>query len=69
MNEYEFEEEKIKKSATFVNDDQRTFWELFSYGAKEGEDRTFFTGNIQVMSNFMEIEMEKNNNFDRENIR
>ena len=69
MNEYDFEEEKPKKGKTFVDEDQKTFWDCFSYGSKDGEERTFFTGNIQAMSNFMSMERERERNFDRENIR
>ena len=66
MSEYDYGYEE-NKSKTFVNDDQKTFWDAFSSGAKEGEERTFFTGNIQTMSNFMQIERqrEKENKLER----
>ncbi len=57
MNEYDYGEFEKKKD--FKNEDQRTFWEAFSKGAKDGEERTFFTGNIQAISGFMSYEREK----------
>ena len=60
MKECDYEEiveQSTKK--TFANEDQKTFWEAFSQGAKDGEERTFFTGNIQAMSNYLGIERER----------
>ena len=64
MSEYDYGYEEKKK--TFVNDDQKTFWEAFSSGAKEGETRTFFTGNIQTISNYMQMERERNKDLNKE---
>lgn len=64
MNEYDYGYCEEKKK-TFVNEDQKTFWEAFSKGAKEGEKRDFFTGNIQAISAFMGMERER----EKDNIR
>ena len=63
MNEYDYGE--VEKKKDFVSDDQKTFWEVFSRGAKEGEERTFFTGNIQAISSYMSYEREKTNTRER----
>jgi len=65
MNEYDYGYVEEKKK-TFVDEDQRSFWEAFSKGAKEGEKRDFFTGNIQVMSAYMSMERERENKNTRE---
>lgn len=60
MSEYDYEGfVETKKEKTFVNDDQRAFWEAFSSGAKDGEKRTLFTGSIQTISGFMSYERER----------
>ena len=64
MKEYDYSVEK--KDETFVNEDQKTFWEAFSSGAKEGEERTYFTGNIIVMSTILQMERERENNLNKE---
>jgi len=66
MNEYDYGEFEVQKQKTFVNEDQKTFWEVFSKGAKEGDERTFFTGNIQAISSFMSMERERENKSTRE---
>lgn len=59
MNDYDYGE--FERKDGFKNEDQKTFWEAFSKGAKDGEQRTFFTGNIQTISSFMSYEREKQN--------
>lgn len=65
MNEYDYGYFEEKKK-TFVSDEQRAFWEAFSKGAKDGEQRDFFTGNIQVMSAYMGMEREREKEAKRE---
>lgn len=65
MNEYDYGYFEEKKK-TFVSDEQRAFWEAFSKGAKDGEQRDFFTGNIQVMSVYMGMEREREKEAKRE---
>ncbi len=65
MNEYDYGE--VEKKKDFVSEEQKVFWEAFSRGAKDGEKRDFFTGNIQAISSYMsyEREREKSNTRDR----
>ena len=65
MSDYDYGYEE-KKNKTFVNDDEKTFWDAFSSGAKEGEERTYFTGNIQTISNFLQMEREREKNLNKE---
>lgn len=67
MKEYDFSGfEEPKKKKDFVCQEQKDFWEAFSKGAKDGEERDFFTGNIQTMSAFISYELERNKQIERD---
>ena len=72
MKEYDYSgfETPPKKTRKFPKDfaseEQRDFWSAFSEGAKEGEQRDFFTGNIQTMSAFLDCERTRENTSTRE---
>ena len=60
MSEYDYSGfDEPKKTKTFVNDDEKTFWEAFSSGTKDGEERSLFTGNIQTISAYLSYERER----------
>ena len=67
MSEYDYGEYNVpKKQKTFVSEDQQAFWEAFSQGAVDESERTFFTGNIQAISSYLDMEREREKNKDRE---
>ena len=67
MSEYDYGDFGVSsKDKTFVNEEQRAFWEAFSQGASNDAERDYFTGNIQVISAYMGYERERVQNKDRE---